>query len=91
MENVYKFIFEEKIRTSKIKGTGSGDGKQLLYNFIHLFIFGCAGCSYCTGFSLVAASRGCSLVAMCRLLILVASLVSEHSLLGTQASVVAAL
>ena len=63
-----------------MKGTGSGHGKELLYRLIRLFIFGCAECSCCTGFALVAASSGCSLVVMCRLLIEVASLVSEHSL-----------
>ena len=34
----------------------------------------------CTGFSLVAASRGCSLVAVRRLLVAVISLVGEHGL-----------
>ena len=36
------------------------------------------GLRFCTGFSLVAVSRGYSLVAMHRLLIVVASLVVEH-------------
>ena len=43
-----------------------------------------------TGFSLVATSKGCSLVAVCRLLTVVASLVSENGLYGTQAPVAAA-
>ena len=42
------------------------------------------------GFSLVAASSSCSLVAMCRHLIVVPSLVAEHRLWRSQASVVAA-
>ena len=42
------------------------------------------------GLSLVLESRGCSLVAACRLLTAVASLVAEHRLWGTQASVVSA-
>ena len=42
-----------------------------------------------TGFSLVATSKGCSLVAVCRLLTVVASLVSENGLYGTQAPVAA--
>ena len=41
----------------------------------------------CAGFSPVAASRGCSLVAVCRLLTAVASLVADRRLWGTQASV----
>ena len=44
------------------------------------FIFGCAGSLGCTGFSLVVVSQGCSLVAVCGLLFLVASLVAEHRL-----------
>jgi len=45
----------------------------------------------CTGFSLVVVSGGYSLVAMCRLLIMMASLVVEHRLcrLGCRASVIA--
>ena len=42
------------------------------------------------GFSLVAASRGYSLVALFRLLIAVASSVAEHGLQGLQASVAVA-
>ena len=42
----------------------------------------------CVGFSLVVASRGCSVVVVHGLLILVASLVAEHKLWGRQASVV---
>ena len=36
------------------------------------------GLHYCGGFSLVGVSGGCSLVAVCRLLIAMASLVMEH-------------
>ena len=49
--------------------------------FIYLFFhfFGCAGSLLLqAGFSLVAASRGYSLVKVCRLLIAVASLVLEY-------------
>ena len=42
------------------------------------------------GFSLVVASRGYSPVVVLRLLIVVTSLVSEHRLEGTRASVVVA-
>ena len=48
------------------------------------------GLRCCTGFSLAAGSRVCSLAAVCRLLIAVASLVAKHRLKGTWASVVAA-
>ena len=46
------------------------------------------GLCCCTGFSLVVASRGYFLGVLRRLLIAVASLVAEHGLQGTQASVV---
>ena len=46
----------------------------------NLFIFGCAGSSFLTGFSLVAARRGYSQDAVCRLITEVASLVAEHRL-----------
>ena len=45
------------------------------------------GLLLCEGFSLVVQSRGCSLVVICGLLVMVASLVVEHGALGTQASV----
>ena len=38
------------------------------------------------GFSLVAASEGYYLVVVCRVFIVVASLIVEHELLGMQAS-----
>ena len=47
------------------------------------------GLCCCAGFSLVAATKGCSLVAVRRLLIMVASLVAEHRLLIMVASLVA--
>ena len=48
------------------------------------------GLHCCTGFTLVAASRGYSLVAVCRLLIAVVSPVAEQGLQSSWASVVAA-
>ena len=48
------------------------------------------GICCCSGFFLVAASRGYSLVAVCRLLFAVASLVASHRLKGAWASVVVA-
>ena len=47
------------------------------------------GLCYFAGFSLAVASEGYSPVALCRLLIAVASLVAKHRLMGTQASVIA--
>lgn len=44
----------------------------------------------CRGCSLAAASRGCSLVVVCGLLLAVGSLVPEHGLQGTRVSGVAA-
>ena len=42
------------------------------------------------GFLPVAASRGCPLVVVCRLLVVVASLVAQHRLWGRWASIVVA-
>ena len=53
---------------------------QILSVFFYLCVFGCAGCSLPVGFSLVGASGSCPLVAVCGLLIAVASLVAEHKL-----------
>ena len=50
------------------------------------FIFGCAGSSLPCRLSPVAVSRGCSLVAACKPLIVIA----EQELEGTRASVVVA-
>ena len=51
-----------------------------IYIFVYLFISGCAGSSLLPTFSLVAASRGCSLVVVRGFLIAVASLVVERGL-----------
>ena len=60
-------------------------GLQIKFYFL---ICGCSGSSLLSaGFSLVAASGGPSLVAVCRFLIAVAFLVVEHGLQGTLASV----
>ena len=56
----------------------------LLILFIYLFLAVLYLCCY-AGFSLVATSRACSLVAASRLLIAVASLVAEHGLQGAEA------
>lgn len=61
----------------------------LLFLFIYLFLT-VLGLRCCSGFSLVAASRGYSLVAVHRLLIEVASPVAENRLQGVRASVVVA-
>ena len=61
----------------------------LFYNFICLFIVGCAGSSGCTGFSLVAGSGSYFLIAVHRLPIAAASLAEEHRLQGAWASAVA--
>ena len=49
-----------------------------MYALLYLFIFGCAGFSLAAcSFSLVAESRGYSIVVVCGLLIEVASLVAK--------------
>ena len=51
------------------------------FKFIYYFIiFGCAGSLLLRGLSLVAAEGGYSLVVVCKLLIVVGSLVAEHGL-----------
>ena len=59
-----------------------------IYTYIYIFFFFLTvlGLRCCAGFSPVGASRGCSLVAVCRLLTVVAPLVAERRLWGTQAS-----
>ena len=47
---------------------------------IILFIFGCAGSLLLHGLSLAVADQGYSLVVVCGLLIVVASIVVEHRL-----------
>ena len=61
-----------------------------VFKNICLFIYGCIGSPCCMGFSLVAVSKGYSLFAVCRLLIVIASLVAQHSLHGLWASVTVA-
>ena len=53
-----------------------------LYIFKHFYLFtsGCAGSLFCTGFALVVASRGYSLVAKLGLLVVEASFAAEHGL-----------
>ena len=58
--------------------------------FLYLLIFGCTASSLLLGFSLVAAGKAYSLAAVCRLLIAVASLITEQGLHGTWASAVVA-
>ena len=53
--------------------------------FIYLFL-AVLGLHCCVGFSLVAVSKGKSLVVVCRLLIVAASLVRKHRLQGAWAS-----
>ena len=48
--------------------------------FFNNFILAVLGLHCCVGFSLVVESRGYSLVAVCGLLIAMASLIEEHSL-----------
>ena len=60
-----------------------------IYIYIYIFFFFLAvlGLPCCAGFFPVAASRGCSLVVVCRLLTAVVSLAAERRLWGPQASV----
>ena len=60
-----------------------------LYTFIYLFL-AVLGLLCCVGSSLVAVSRGNSLVEVCGLFIVVASVAAEHGLQGVRAAAVAA-
>ena len=61
-----------------------------MYIYIYILsFFGCAGLSCCADFSLVVASKGYSMVAVCGLLTAVISLV-EHRLWDARASVIVA-
>ena len=61
-----------------------------IFIFFYLLIFGCTASLLLLGFFLVAAGRAYSLAAVCRLLIAVASLITEQGLYGTWASAVVA-
>ena len=50
------------------------------YKFIYLFIFGCVGSSLLRAGFLSCDEQGLLFVAVCRLLVAVASLVAEHGL-----------
>ena len=54
--------------------------KMFIYLFVFFFFFTVLGLCCCKGFSLVSESGGYSLVEVHGLLIVVASLVSEHGL-----------
>ena len=59
--------------------------------FLNVYFFlAVLGLPCCVGFSLVAVSGGYSVVVTYWLLIVVTSVVAEHSLLGAQASVAVA-
>ena len=53
--------------------------REFIFNFIYLFL-AVLGLHCCSGFSLVAASKGYSLVTMLEFLIVVAPLAAEHRL-----------
>ena len=64
---------------------------EALFLFFKIDLFlAVLGLHCCLGFSLVSVSRGSPVVAMCRLLIAVDSLVAEHGSQGFRAAVVAA-
>ena len=61
------------------------------YYCLFIYILAVLGLGCCMAFSLVAVSRGYSLVAVCGLLVVVvASLTAEHEVLGHVGSVVVA-
>ena len=66
--------------------SGSTESKPLDHqgsfhaSFLNIYLLAVLGLCYYTDFSPVAASRGYSLVVVCRLLIAVHSLVAEHRL-----------
>ena len=60
-----------------------------IYSLLIYLFLAVLGLPCCAGFSLVAASEGYSVDAVCGLLIAVASIVAEHRLQATRPSVVA--
>ena len=72
-------LFKESAKPHSPKGSTSMSwGFFSIYNFLYLFLAVLGLC--CGGFSLVEASGGYSLVAVCGLLIAEASLIVEHGL-----------
>ena len=53
-------------------------GSHIIFLFCFIYLLATLGLRCCMGFSLVAQSRSCSLVAVLRLLNEAASLVAEH-------------
>ena len=70
------------LRNGRSRFKASDSKYHILFLFLYLFGGGGAvmGLHGCARISVVAASRGYSLVAMCGLLIAVASLAAEHRL-----------
>ena len=69
--------------------TSLGSGAFFSYGYRFFFFFlAVLGLCCCAGFSLVAATKGCSLVAVRRLHMMVASLVAEYRLAGRGSIVV---
>ena len=63
---------------------------MFVFKKIFVIIFGCGGSSLLRELFSGCGKQGLFLIAVCRLLIAVASLVAEHGLQGTQASVAVA-
>ena len=63
---------------------------MFVFKKIFVIIFGCGGSSLLRELFSGCGKQGLFLIAVCRLLIAVASLVAEHGLQGTQASVIVA-
>ena len=75
--DLWELCWKNKVGHRRLLATWCHCNSFFFKNF-YLFIFGCSGSSLLHRFSLVAASRGYFLVAVLRLLIVVASLFAEH-------------
>ena len=85
--DIYTPLAEVHGKTGLSTGTPAPASQSAVFFYFIYLVLAVLGPHCDTGFSLVVASRGYSPVAVYDLLIEVASLVGEHRLQGTQASV----
>ena len=79
-------IGKGRAKMKKLQARLAPELENLYFIYLCISLLAVLGLHCCVGFSLVVASRGCSLIAVCGLLIAVVSLVAEHGRQGTRAS-----
>ena len=73
-------IGKGRAKMKKLQARLAPELENLYFIYLCISLLAVLGLHCCAGFSLVVASRGCSLIAVCGLLIAVASLFLEHGL-----------